>query len=72
MLAQVSTLDLFKSILSDEKSLPKEQPYKDLISLINYVLRKFFKAIDEEPFLIIEVRNLRSGHPSHLAGAEVV
>ncbi|EIN14680.1 timeless-domain-containing protein [Punctularia strigosozonata HHB-11173 SS5] len=51
---KVSTLDLFKSILANQKSLPKEQSYKDLLSLINYVLRKFFKAVEEEPFLVIE------------------
>ncbi|KZT26081.1 timeless-domain-containing protein [Neolentinus lepideus HHB14362 ss-1] len=51
---QVSTLDLFKVILADQKSLPKDQPYKDLVALINYILRQFFKAVDEEPLLIVE------------------
>ncbi|RXW22765.1 hypothetical protein EST38_g3081 [Candolleomyces aberdarensis] len=51
----VSTLDLFKSILADQKSFPREQAYKDLVSLVNYILRKFFKALQEEPFLAIEV-----------------
>ena len=49
-------MNLFKTILDDEKSLPREQPYKDLVALINYILRKFFKAVDEDSFLIIEVR----------------
>lgn len=34
--------------------LPKEQPYKDLINLINYILRQFFKAVEEEGFLIVQ------------------
>ncbi|KAF5339101.1 hypothetical protein D9611_011155 [Ephemerocybe angulata] len=51
---KVSTLDMFKSILADQKALPREQPYKDLVSLINFILRKFFKALEAEPFLAIE------------------
>ncbi|THH00303.1 hypothetical protein EW026_g2191 [Hermanssonia centrifuga] len=51
---KVSTLDLFKNILSEEKSLPKEQAYKDLVNLINYILRKFFKAVEEDSFLMVE------------------
>ncbi|KII91841.1 hypothetical protein PLICRDRAFT_38697 [Plicaturopsis crispa FD-325 SS-3] len=49
-----STLDLFRSILADQKSLPRDQPYRDLINLINFILRKFFKALEEEPFLAVE------------------
>ncbi|EPQ50778.1 timeless-domain-containing protein [Gloeophyllum trabeum ATCC 11539] len=51
---QASTLDLFKTILADQKSLPKDQPYKDLVALINYILRQFFKAVDEEPLVLVE------------------
>ncbi|KAH8827121.1 hypothetical protein DL96DRAFT_1605604 [Flagelloscypha sp. PMI_526] len=52
----VSTLSLFKSILDDHKQnfFPKEQPYKDLISFVNYILRQFFKNMQEKPFLAIE------------------
>ncbi|KAG8216231.1 timeless protein-domain-containing protein [Butyriboletus roseoflavus] len=50
----VSTMHLFKSILDDQRSLPKDQPYKDLIQLITFILRKFFKTVEEEPFLMIE------------------
>ena len=53
--AQVSTLELFKSILANQKSLPKEQPYKDLVTLINYILRQFFKAVEEDSFVLVEV-----------------
>ena len=51
----MSTLYLFKQIMAEEKSLPKEQPYKDLVALINYILRKFFKAVAEDSFLVVEV-----------------
>ncbi|KAL4067395.1 timeless protein-domain-containing protein [Scleroderma yunnanense] len=50
----ISTMALFKSILDDQRSLPKDQPYKDLVQVITFILRKFFKALDEEPFLAIE------------------
>jgi replication fork protection complex subunit Tof1/Swi1 len=50
----VSTLNLFKGILADAKSLPKDQSYKDLLSLVNFILRKFFKAVEQEPFLLVE------------------
>ncbi|KAF8064919.1 timeless protein-domain-containing protein [Lyophyllum atratum] len=51
---KVSTLDLFKTILADQKALPREQPYKDLVNLITFILRQFFKALAEEPFLAVE------------------
>ncbi|KAI0061071.1 timeless-domain-containing protein [Artomyces pyxidatus] len=51
---QVTTLELFKSILADQKSFPKEQPYKDLLALIKYILRQFFKAVEEDSFVLIE------------------
>ncbi|KAI0634374.1 timeless-domain-containing protein [Trametes polyzona] len=50
----VSTMYLFKQIMAEEKSLPKDQPYKDLTALISYILRKFFKAVAEDSFLIVE------------------
>ncbi|TFK80719.1 timeless-domain-containing protein [Polyporus arcularius HHB13444] len=50
----VSTLYLFKKIMAEEKTLPREQPYKDLVALINFLLRKFFKAVEEDSFLIVE------------------
>lgn len=50
----VSTLQLFKTILDDQRSLPKDKPYKDLVSLLTFILRKFFKALDEELFLAME------------------
>ncbi|KAG8738044.1 Topoisomerase 1-associated factor 1 [Ceratobasidium sp. 414] len=51
---KVSTLELFQSILKVQASLPKEQPYKDLVQLINFVLRKFFKNAKEHPLLLVE------------------
>ncbi|GLB39613.1 putative timeless-domain-containing protein [Lyophyllum shimeji] len=51
---KVSTLDLFKTILADQKTMPREQPYKDLINLITFISRQFFKALAEDPFLAVE------------------
>ncbi|KAG9123429.1 Topoisomerase 1-associated factor 1 [Ceratobasidium sp. 392] len=51
---KVSTLALFQSILKVQTSLPKDQPYKDLVQLINFVLRKFFKNAKEHPLLLVE------------------
>jgi len=56
MLDQVSALNLFKTILAERKSFPKDQPYKDLVALINYLLRQFFKAVEADPFVLVEVR----------------
>ncbi|KAJ6588221.1 timeless protein-domain-containing protein [Mycena capillaripes] len=50
----VSTLYLFQTILAAQKTFPRDQPHRDLVSLVNYVLRKFFKALEEEPFLAVE------------------
>ncbi|KAL1742157.1 timeless protein-domain-containing protein [Schizophyllum fasciatum] len=50
----VSTLSLFQRILNDQRSLPREQTYKDLINLINFILRQFFKALSENTFLAVE------------------
>jgi replication fork protection complex subunit Tof1/Swi1 len=52
---QVSTLDRFNTLLSERSSFPKEQPYKDLVSLIRYILRQFFKRLEEDSFLATEV-----------------
>ncbi|KAJ3814095.1 timeless protein-domain-containing protein [Lentinula aff. lateritia] len=51
---KVSTLNLFKIIVADKKSFPPDQPHKDLVNLINYILRQFFKALEQEPFLAVE------------------
>ncbi|KAF8523716.1 timeless protein-domain-containing protein [Hysterangium stoloniferum] len=51
---KVSTLDLFKTVLAEEKTLLRSQPFKDLVQLINYILRQFFKAVEKEPFLVVE------------------
>ena len=65
---KVSNLCLFKDIMAQQRMLPREQPYKDLISVINYILRKFFKAVGEDPLVIIEVRDqmLALGSVFHL------
>ena len=55
-LAQVSTLALFKSILDHKQYLPREQSYKDLVNLIQFLLRQFFKAVEDDSFIIVHVR----------------
>ncbi|KAI0033017.1 timeless protein-domain-containing protein, partial [Vararia minispora EC-137] len=51
---QVSTLTLFKAILADRASLPREQAYADLVHLIKYILRQFFKAVEEDSMVLVE------------------
>ncbi|KAG8943281.1 Topoisomerase 1-associated factor 1 [Tulasnella sp. 424] len=51
---KVSTLDLFHRILKAEKTLPKDTPYLDLCKLMRYVVKKFFKAVQEDSFLMVE------------------
>lgn len=51
---KVSTLDLLKSILAEQAIFPKTQIYKELIQLVNYIVRQFFKAVEKEPFLLVE------------------
>ncbi|KAG8868501.1 Topoisomerase 1-associated factor 1, partial [Tulasnella sp. 331] len=51
---RVTTLELFNRILKDEKTLPKDRPYLDLMILIKFVLRKFFKAVAEDSFILVE------------------
>ncbi|KAI0649834.1 timeless protein-domain-containing protein [Trametes meyenii] len=68
----VSTMFLFKQIVAEERSLPKEQPYKDLIALINYILRKLFKAIAEDSFLVVEAFFPKNrGHWKQFSSAEL-
>ncbi|KAK7023845.1 topoisomerase 1-associated factor 1 [Favolaschia claudopus] len=50
----VSTLYLFQTILAAQKSFPRDQPHRDLVQLVNYILRKFFKALEQEPFLAVD------------------
>ena len=40
--------------MANEKSLPMDQPYKDLVALIKFLLRQFFKAVEKDSFLIVE------------------
>ncbi|GAA5909890.1 hypothetical protein JCM6882_002043 [Rhodosporidiobolus microsporus] len=50
-----TVLELFKRILEDPNvSTAREGPNVDLRKLVEYVLRKFFKAVQEHPFLLLE------------------
>lgn len=51
---QVSALHLFQQILEQKALLPKTDGARDLLQMITFVLRKFFKKVQEDPFLIIE------------------
>ncbi|KAJ7134228.1 timeless protein-domain-containing protein [Mycena epipterygia] len=51
---KVSTLYLFQTILAAQKTFPRDQPHRDLVALVTFVLRRFFKALEEEPFLAVE------------------
>jgi len=55
-LHKVSTLALFKSITDHKQYLPRDQPYKDLVNLIQFLLRQFFKTVEDDPFIIVHVR----------------
>ncbi|KAJ7208162.1 timeless protein-domain-containing protein [Mycena haematopus] len=50
----VSTLYLFQTILAAQKTFPRDQPHRDLVQLVTYILRKFFKALEDEPFLAVD------------------
>ena len=66
MKAKVSTLHLFKSIMSEKKTFPLEQPYKDLSALVTYILRQFFKHVEEDNFLLVEVIVMLNRPPQYL------
>jgi replication fork protection complex subunit Tof1/Swi1 len=51
----VSTLALFKNILDHKQYLPRDQPHKDLVNLIQFLLRQFFKAVEDDSFIIVHV-----------------
>ncbi|KAJ7704500.1 timeless protein-domain-containing protein [Mycena rosella] len=51
---KVSTLYLFQTILAAQKTFPRDQPHRDLVALVTFVIRRFFKALEEEPFLAVE------------------
>ena len=51
---QVTCLDLFRRILNDQASLLKADSTNDLLQLIKFILRKFFKRVSEDPFLIVQ------------------
>ncbi|TXT09069.1 hypothetical protein VHUM_02543 [Vanrija humicola] len=65
---KVSSLYLFGKVLEDQSSLPKGKPSKDLAELIGFVLRKFFKRMAEDPFVIVEAFGPKSrGKWKHLS-----
>lgn len=60
---QPTVLELFRRIMEDRDIADaREGPNADLRKLIEYVLRKFFKAVQEHPFLLLEVRRPALSH----------
>ncbi|KAG8829293.1 Topoisomerase 1-associated factor 1 [Serendipita sp. 400] len=51
---KVSILAQFQTILSVQRTFPKEQSYKDLIALVTFLLRQFFKAVEADRMVIAE------------------
>ncbi|KAH7904136.1 hypothetical protein BJ138DRAFT_27591 [Hygrophoropsis aurantiaca] len=53
---EVSTLTLFKSILDaqQQRILPRDRTHTELVQLVNYILRRFFKALEGERMLAVE------------------
>lgn len=52
---KVSVLNLFKRMLDEKKSFPRQQPYQDLLKLIEFILKRFFKMAREKPLMLVEV-----------------
>ncbi|KIR40249.1 topoisomerase 1-associated factor 1 [Cryptococcus deuterogattii 99/473] len=57
---KVSTLIVFRRILDKKHSLPSAPSSRDLITLITYILRKFFKHVAKEPFTLVEALSSKS------------
>ena len=58
---QPSVLELFRRILEDpyiDVPKPKLQEHADLKSLIEYILKRFFKTVKENPLMLLEVRRV--------------
>jgi replication fork protection complex subunit Tof1/Swi1 len=54
--------------LDDQSSLAKNESTKSLLQLINYVLRKFFKRVTDDPFVIVQALGPKSrGHWKELS-----
>lgn len=55
-LEQPTVLELFQRILTDDNlALAHDPTTKDLKKLIEYILRQFFKAVQDKPMLLMEV-----------------
>lgn len=59
---------LFRKILDEQHTLPKTEQTKDLLQLINFVLRKFFKKVEDDPFVIVQALGPKTrGHWKELS-----
>lgn len=50
----IPALHLFKSIMDEKDSLPPGDASKDLVKLITYILRSFFKMVEKDPWTLVE------------------
>ena len=57
---RIGALHLFQKVLDERQSLPKADSSNDLVQIINYILRKFFKKVAEDPFVIVETLGPKS------------
>lgn len=64
---RATRMELFRRILDDRPHLPKEGPYKDLLGLIGFVLKKFFKIALTNKTMFIEVSLRYKIHSARLA-----
>jgi hypothetical protein len=57
--SQISTLKLFSSIIVNRRQLPPGESSKELLQVIQHIVRKFVSGLESNPLLGIEVG---SGH----------
>ena len=41
--------------MDHKQYLPRDQPYKDLVNLVQFLLRQFFKAAEDDWFIVVHV-----------------
>ncbi|ODO09506.1 topoisomerase 1-associated factor 1 [Cryptococcus amylolentus CBS 6273] len=57
---KVTTMILFQRILENKHALPDAPASRDLTTLITFILRKFFKHVEKDPYIIIEVLSTKA------------
>lgn len=62
---KTSALSLFQSVLDNRKKLPRQQSYDDLIKLVEFIVKRFFKLARSNPMMLLEVRRCLSRRSFH-------